>query len=213
MSHKDIATLAAHLQALLGKVPSSQLHAGQVAGDKPGILAGDMPVCRMRETAEGALYATLIVEGINALPQLLNALETPAQAAGAAPADEDSPLRQQIEGKISETLQMLPGFKAATTGVWAKLLYAAVEPWLAGGREVLVVESAPVPQRQQEARGADGEKQARLDAVTEFCNYMLGQGEGESMPNEHALEQLVTDWDKAHNGALPHDQHQSGNAQ
>ena len=37
----------------------------------------------------------------------------------------------------------------------------------------------------------------------EFCNFMLAQDEEETRPNEHALEHLVTEWDKAHNGALP----------
>ena len=201
----DTATLTTRLSSLLAQVPTKTLHLGQVAGDKPGILAGDMPICRVRETPEGAQYAELITEGINALPRLLAMLSAPNEASG-APSATDSPLRQQIEGKITETLQLLPGFKASATTTWAKLLYAAIEPWLIGGREALATAAPAIkPQqpRNQQARSADGEKQARLEGVMEFCNFMLAQDEGETRPNEHALEQLVTEWDKAHNGALP----------
>lgn len=201
----NVAHLTANLRDLLSQVPTQQLHAGQVAGDKPGILAGDMPVCRVRETAEGELYAALIVEAVNALPRLLDALaapETPAASAGTAQASESDPLRQQIEAQITNTLHMLPGFKAGASGTWSKLLYAAVEPWLVGGRPPLSVEPVQPVQRQQKARSADGEKQVRLDAVMEFCNFMLHQDDSESKPNEHALETWVMDWDKEHNGAM-----------
>jgi hypothetical protein len=200
----DTATLTTRLSSLLAQVPTKTLHLGQVAGDKPGILAGDMPICRVRETPEGAQYAELITEGINALPRLIAMLSAPNEAYG-APSATDSPLRQQIEGKITETLQLLPGFKASATTTWAKLIYAAIEPRLVGGREALDTAAPAITQqpRNQQARSADGEKQARLEAVMEFCNFMLAQDDGESRPNEHALEQLVTEWDKAHNGALP----------
>jgi len=102
-------------------------------------------------------------------------LSAPNEASG-APSATDSPLRQQIEGKITETLQLLPGFKASATTTWAKLLYAAIEPWLIGGRERWPPQhqrSNPEQQRNQQARSADGEKQARLEAVMEFCNFML----------------------------------------
>ncbi|MDU4254507.1 hypothetical protein [Pseudomonas sp.] len=192
-----------NLEALLAAVGNRQLHVGQVAGDKPGILAGDIAVCRLREGPEGAQYAALIVGAVNALPAILNALQAPTEALAGPSAAEDSPLRQQIEAKLTETLQLLPGFKAGAIGVWPKLLYAAVEPWLAGGRDALTAEPAPVQQRQQPARSAGGEKQARLDAVMEFCHFMLAEADEDSRPNELALEKWVADWDKAHNGALP----------
>lgn len=192
----------AHLQALLDQVPAHTLRAGQVAGDKPGLLAGDAPVCRLREGTEGAAYGALIIGAVNALPGLLKALQEPAEAAGAAivQANEDDPLRQQIESTITQTLHLLPGFKVGASATWAKLIYAAVEPWLSGGREVLAAAPAPVTQHQQ-PQNVDGQQQARLDAVMDFCTYMLAKDDSETRPNEYALEQLVNDWDKAHNGA------------
>lgn len=210
MLNSETAALATHLSSLLGQVPVKTLHMGQVSGDKPGILAGDTPVCRVRETHEGAQYAMLITETINALPQLLRMLPAqPEVAPEQAPAA--NPQRQQIEAKIAETLQLLPGFKVSATGTWAKLLFAAIEPWLIGGRETLTTSPA-VPQhqqhREQSARCADGEKQTRLEAVTDFCTFMLAQDETETRPNELALEQWVNEWNKTHNGSLP-EQHGS----
>ncbi|MBF6615561.1 MAG: hypothetical protein ITG07_02430 [Candidimonas sp.] len=188
-----------HLQTLLEQVPSATLRSGQVAGDKPGILADELPVCRMREGAEGAAYAALIIETVNALPSLLKTLEQAAEpepmSNGGAAGDDESPLRQQVETKIMQTLTLLPGFKQSMTATWAKLIYAAVEPWLIGGREVLSVVPQPEPApRQQQSQG---DAQVRLDAVTEFCSYMLAQEDAESRPNEYALEQWVNDWAKA----------------
>lgn len=196
MNHHSHASFV-HLQTLLEQVPSATLSSGQVAGDKPGILAGELPVCRMREGAEGAAYAALIIEAVNALPTLLKTLERaadPAPVSGGAAGDEGSPLRQQVEAKITQTLTLLPGFKQSMTATWAKLIYAAVEPWLIGGREVLsaVPQSEPAPRQQQ----SQGDAQARLDAVTNFCSYMLAQEDSESRPNEYALEQWVNDWAK-----------------
>lgn len=200
----DAIALTSRLSTLLAQVPTKTLTLGQVAGDRPGILAGEMPVCRVRESPEGARYAELITEAVNALPYLLS-IATAPQEGSATQAAAESPLRQQVEGKITETLQLLPGFKASATVTWAKLLYAAMEPWLVGGREALTTAAPAIEplQRTQPARSADGEKQNRLDAVMEFCNFMLAQEDGETLPNEHALQQWVTAWDKAHNGALP----------
>lgn len=197
--------LVSHLQALLEQVPSQPLRAGQVAGDKPGLLSGDAPVCRLREGAEGAAYGALMIGAVNALPDLLKALQASVGAAGAAPAgqaDENSPLRQQVESTITQTLHMLPGFKVGASATWAKLIYAAVEPWLSGGREVLAAAPTQTVQRPA-AQSTDGLKQARLDAVADFCTFMLAKADTETRPNEYALEQLVNDWDKTHNGAQP----------
>lgn len=202
MPHNVQPDCIANLKSLLAQVPTQRLHAGQVTGDKPGIMAGETPVFRVREGAEGAAYAALIIETINALPQLLKALETPnaeASACAGAVVDENSPLRQQVEAKITQALSLLPGFKATLVGTWAKLIYAAVEPWLAGGREVLsVAPQAAQPSRQQ-TTGTNQPKQDRLDAVMEFCEYMLKQEDADSRPNEFALEKWVNEWDKSHN--------------
>ncbi|MBA1280260.1 hypothetical protein [Stutzerimonas stutzeri] len=197
MSHQ-VASFA-HLKALLDNAPSTRLRAGQVSGNKPGILAGDTPVCRLREGPEGAAYASLIVETVNALPQLLKALDSasePVVADEDSAACSDSPLRQQVEAKITQTLALLPGFKQAMTGTWAKLIYAAVEPWIAGGREVLSAAPQAVQVTRQQVQGNDHHEQVRLDAVTDFCKYMLAQEDSESRPNEFALEQWVNDWSK-----------------
>ncbi len=53
----DTATLTTRLSSLLAQVPTKTLHLGQVAGDKPGILAGDMPICRVRVSPDGEKYA------------------------------------------------------------------------------------------------------------------------------------------------------------
>ncbi|MCF6783382.1 hypothetical protein [Stutzerimonas stutzeri] len=187
-----------NLQSLLDQVPSATLRSGQVAGDKPGILAGELPVCRMREGAEGAAYAALIIEAVNALPTLLKTLEKaaePVPVSGDSAGDEGSPLRQQVEAKITQTLALLPGFKQSMTATWAKLIYAAVEPWLIGGREVL--SAVPQPASAPGQLQSQVDAQVRLDAVTDFCSYMLAQEDAESRPNEYALEQWVNDWAKA----------------
>lgn len=197
------STNFARLQSLYDQLPVKTLHTGRVAGDKPGVLANDIQVCRLRDNPAGELYGEVFVEAINALPSLLKLQHAPEQSAGAAQepkADENSPLRQQVESAITQTLSMLPGFKAATSALSAKLIFAAVEPWLAGGREAISAAPAPIAP-QPTAKAGDDLQQARLDAVMDFCTFMLAKGEGESLPNEYALEQLVNDWDKAHNSA------------
>lgn len=193
----------ARLQSLYDQLPVKTLRKGQVAGDKPGVLANEIQVCRLRENPAGELYGELFVEAVNALPSLLKLQQAPAQSAGAAQSaqvDENSPLRQQVESAITQTLNLLPGFKAGASATWAKLIYAAVEPWLSGGREPLRV--APTAAEPQAPVPASSDlQQARLDAVMDFCTYMLAKDDSETRPNEYALEQLVNDWDKAHNGA------------
>lgn len=200
-----------HLQALLEQVPVQTLRAGQVAGDKPGIVAGDVQICRLREGDGGAAYGALIVESVNALPALLKALQASAGAVTTDHVDENSPIRQQVESAITRTLHMLPGFKVAASSTWAKLIFAAVEPWLSGGREVLTAAPAEAIQRPA-ANKSDSLQQARLDAVADFCTFMLAKADTETRPNEYALEQLVNDWDRTHNSAQPA-KHQQGGAE
>lgn len=113
------------------------------------------------------------------------------------PASAD--LRHTLESKFIEVLQLAPGFKSsASPAKWAALLYAAIEPEL--GLELL-----PVPQANHcslPAAGApsDSAQMIRLQAVTEFCSYMIGQVDPDERPNEFALEQWVSGWDKANNG-------------
>lgn len=108
-------------------------------------------------------------------------------------------LRCTLESKFVEVLQLAPGFKSsAAPAKWAALLYAAIEP-------VLGFEAAPAVQGKQTTpaiAGAlnEGTQAIRLQAVTEFCSYMLGQVDPEQRPNEYALEQWVASWDKANNG-------------
>ncbi|MDH0959075.1 hypothetical protein N5C54_14930 [Pseudomonas chengduensis] len=186
------------LKDLLAQAGTPLSHC-QVSGDKPGIQAGDQPVCRVRETPDGAAYAALIVEGINALPNLLAALES-APAPATAPVEAlpaDNPMRQQVEAKIAQTLTMLPGFKPAITATWAKLIFAAVEPWLAGGRESLSsASSEPTPTL---SSTPPDQAQSRLDAVADFCAYMLAQEGAGDRPNEYALERWANDWNKTRN--------------
>lgn len=190
----------ATLKQLLAQVPDAPLAVGRVAGDKPGILAGNFQLFRVREGDVGAAFAALTVEAINALPLLISELESASaqpQAGGSPIADESNPVRQQVEAKIMQALALQPGFKEAMLGTWAKLIYAAVEPWLAGGREVLSIapaESAPAKQEQ-------GEAQIRLEAVADFCSFILTQEDADSRPNEFALEQWVNEWAKEN--ALP----------
>ncbi|WP_153785261.1 hypothetical protein [Pseudomonas sp. EMN2] len=113
------------------------------------------------------------------------------------PASAD--LRSTLESKFVEVLQLAPGFKSSAAPTkWAALLYAAIEP-------VLDFEVAPTAQGNPHLIAVAGalseDTQAiRLQAVTEFCSYMIGQVDPDQRPNEFALEQWVAGWDKTNNG-------------
>lgn len=189
------------LRALLDAAKAPLLRHGTVAGDKPGILAGETPVCRVREGAEGAACAALIVGAVNALPGLLEAVSATPASAVAQDADVGGQ-RQQIEARIAAALKMQPGLAEASIKVFSRLVYAAVEPWIQGGRAGFDASEsmapAPVVAAAQPPRA--GLAQARLDAVIDFGNFLLEQGgEDTGMPCPEALEKLVKDWDSAHN--------------
>lgn len=108
-------------------------------------------------------------------------------------------LRSTLESKFVEVLQLAPGFKSsAAPSKWAALLYAAIEPSLS----LEAAPAAPGNHASVAAAGALSEdtQAIRLQAVTEFCSYMIGQIDPEQRPNEFALEQWVAGWDKAKNG-------------
>lgn len=116
-------------------------------------------------------------------------------------------LRRTLESKFIQVLQLAPGFKSSSTpGKWAALLYAAIEPEI--GLTMLPSTQdntfcGPVADAPK-----DSVQVTRLKAVVEFCRYMICQVDPEERPNDFALEQWVSGWDKANNGDsarnLPH---------
>lgn len=140
VSVASLADQMKSLQALLDAVPVKTLRAGEVGCEHPGLLAGDTPVCRLRNNPEGEAYGALIVAAVNALPQLMQAVGAQAGAAGASEHGDagkvlagemaGSGRRQQVEESIISALSMQQGFPRSMTKLWAKIIYSTVEPWL-----------------------------------------------------------------------------------
>lgn len=191
----------AQLQAALAAVPTARLTQGVVAGQSPGVLAGETPVCKLRGSPEGAAYGTLIVEAVNALPALIRvaqqAYSQPAEVSATPASSMEStlasnPQRAEVEAAIANALLMQNGFQRSMVTLWSRLVFAAIEPWIKGGREALdtreVIRQAPKPAQ------AGSEHGDRLDAVLSFCTFLMAQKDQDNLPNEHALEQLVNMW-------------------
>jgi len=129
VSATSLADHMKSLQLLLDAVPVKTLRAGEVGCEHPGLLAGDTPVCRLRNTPEGEAYGALIVAAVNALPQLMQAAGT-SEGGRADKEPESANRRQQIEESIIRALSMQQGFPRSMTKLWAQIIYSAVEPWL-----------------------------------------------------------------------------------
>lgn len=204
------------IRSLLAAVSSPLAFSrGVVGGDKPGVMVNGLPVFRVSDRPECAAYADLVVEAMNALPELLSATDArkadaishpavePVKAAptpASSSSESGSALRNQVEAAISGALRIQQGFKASHVTLWSKVIYVAIEPWLGNSL-------APREQPPEQAKAASScapvssdAQQDRLEAVMGFCEFMLAK-EHEGMPNQYALETLVAEWDKSINQA------------
>ncbi|CAM5366820.1 hypothetical protein SSTU70S_05695 [Stutzerimonas stutzeri] len=210
LAEEGHAALCDRLRALLAAVPDGALRLGRVGGDKPGILADETAVCRLREDSAGAAYGELLVEAVTALPRLLahpprTDLDAPVVRAAPAPHPTASTGnagarvdRQTVEAAITTALSLQQGFPRMTISLWSRVLYSAVEPFLSASTVAPPRITTPAPAAPAPAPVADD----RLDAVTQFCQFVLAQEDAESLPNAYALEQLANEWAKRDSARL-----------
>lgn len=181
----------AAIQQLINAVPSASLRLGTVAGDKPGIYAGDSAICRVKEGPVGDAYGALIVGAINALPQLL---ATPQRSAKAQPMD--SLLREQVVQRITNVLAMRPGAQNKQSTIWAKLIWTTVETCLAdnlkpdGSPEDCATAIANVAYEPETVQSA------RLAAVLEFSAMMMTACEGTADSELPNMELVISEWSR-----------------
>lgn len=201
------AALCDRLRVLLEAVPNGALRLGRVGGDKPGILADETALCRLREDAAGAAYGELLVEAVNALPRLLahparTEMDAPVLRAAPAPHPTGNAGarvdRQTVEAAITTALSLQQGFPRMTISLWSRVLYSAVEPFLSASTVAPPRITTPAPAAPASSPVADD----RLDAVTQFCQFVLAQEDAESLPNAYALEQLANAWAKRDSARL-----------
>lgn len=105
----------------------------------------------------------------------------------------DCSVRTSIEQKIAETLRLQPTFPKASVELWAKVLSAALTPLVGDENQLFTRHKRTVCE-------VEGLGTARLQAVVEFSQLLLAKGDEESTPNEFALEAMVNEWNKVHNG-------------
>lgn len=182
------------LKGLLAGVPSTVLRAGKVGGDKPGLLAGETPVCRLPEGPMGEAYGALLIAAVNALPALIKASE------GQTGADQSAGqytklMRERIEQQISMVLGMRPGAKNSNS-IWSRLIWTTIEPFLLAPAAI---------QSDDNASGADSEPHAerirkeRQDAVLQFTCFLTAQLGTTPIEGEADVTKLFERWEAAHN--------------
>jgi hypothetical protein len=183
-----------HLKGLLAGVPSAELRAGKVGGDKPGLLAGETPVCRLPEGPMGEAYGALLIAAVNALPALIKASE------GQTGADQSSPpytkvMRERIEQQISMVLGMRPGAKGSNS-IWSRLIWTTIEPYLvapvAEKAADSALQAAPEPH-------AERIRKERQDAVLQFTCFLTAQLGTTPIEGEADVAKLFEGWEAAHN--------------
>ncbi|WP_219096187.1 hypothetical protein [Pseudomonas sp. UMAB-40] len=175
------------ISSLMRAVPNASLQLGSVGGDKPGILSGNQPICRLKEGPEGEAYGALIVGAVNALPQLLAAPQRSAKGQCV-----DGMLRDQVVQRISNVLAMRPGGKKTQTSIWAKLIWTTVESCLAenldpsgGDAASAVANLTVVPETIQSAR---------YSAVLEFSAMLLAACETQHESGMPDFEPVISEW-------------------
>jgi hypothetical protein len=186
------------LKGLLAAVPSAELRSGHVLGDKPGILAGVSPVCRLPEGPVGEAYGALMVEAVNALPALIQASELSAGSPEGEPSPYSKELRERIEQQISTVLGMRPGAKGSNS-IWSRLIWTNIEPHLVG----------PLPAMDESALSADGNlaplaeriRKERSEAVLQFTCFMTAHLGTMPIEGEADVTKLFERWEVAHNMA------------
>lgn len=181
------------LSELCASVPSTSLFVPVIDPDKPPVIViadGGRAVCRYRNDAEGVAYAKLIAAAASSLPLLLNALREDEHSA--PDRESASPIsasrRSQIEKNIAQILAVQPGFRPATASTFSKLIYAAVEPFVAPetapAASLDADQSVPLPDS----------KAAREEAVASFCSFLKGQDDPDSIPSDAALDHYLGEW-------------------
>ncbi|MGO4801010.1 hypothetical protein ACEN2T_17170 [Pseudomonas sp. W22_MBD1_FP4] len=181
------------IKRLIEAVPSASLRLGMIRGDKPGVFAGDEPICRVKEGSEGAAYAALIVGAVNALPQLLASSERPDRGQRI-----DANLRDLVAQRISGVLSMRPGTKKNQMSIWAKLIWTTVETVLAEnlrpdlpGGECLIPSDVAFERETIHS--------ARLAAVLEFSAMVMCACAPTEGLEAQDLESVIQDWVKSCN--------------
>jgi hypothetical protein len=183
-----------HLKGLLAGVPSAELRAGKVGGDKPGLLAGEAPVCRLPEGPMGEAYGALLIAAVNALPALIKATEGQTGAVQSTP-PYTKVMRERIEQQISMVLGMRPGAKASNS-IWSRLIWTTIEPYLVA--PVAAQEAGSALQAAHEPH-AERIRKERQDAVMQFTCFLTAQLGTTPIEGEADVAQLFERWESAHN--------------
>jgi hypothetical protein len=180
------------LKGLLAGVPSAELRVGKVGGDKPGLIAGEAPVCRLPESPIGEAYGALLIAAVNSLPALIKAIE--GQAGGDQGHQYTKVMRERIEQQISTVLGMRPGAKGSNS-IWSRLIWTNIEPYLL----------APASQPNEEAPSTAPEPHAerirkeRQDAVLQFTCFLTAQLGSTPIDGEADVTRLFERWENEHN--------------
>lgn len=179
------------LKYLYAQIPNSVLRHGYINNDKgkPGIFAGDAPVCRLPQGAIGGAYGALIVEVINNLPWLLNSIESTTPDAMNSRHLEQS---AQIQEAISKVLCMRPGAQGALP-IWSRLIWTSItaileEGYVAAPATNDLPRSLPDP---EEIRRIERE------AVLKFTGYLLSQSYTKPIDGEEAIAAHFSDWERS----------------
>lgn len=184
-----------HLKGLLAGVPSAVLRSGKVGGDKPGLLAGETPVCRLPEGPLGEAYGALMIAAVNALPTLISASENkPGGEQSSSPYTKV--MRERIEQQISMVLGMRPGAKASNS-IWSRLIWTTIEPYLLPPS---VAHATDAPNATQDPH-AERIRKERQDAVLQFTCYLTAQLSTAPIEGEADVTTLFERWEAAHNDA------------
>lgn len=182
------------LKGLLAAVPSAVLRAGKVGGNKPGLLAGDTPVCRLPEGPTGEAYGSLLIAAVNALPALIKSSE--GQAGADQSANQYTNIeRERIEQQISMVLGMRPGAKGSNS-IWSRLIWTTIEPYLLPPVATLegdhALHTAPEPH-------AERIRKERQDAVLKFTCFITAQLATTPLEGEADVTKLFERWENEHN--------------
>jgi hypothetical protein len=200
-SSEDSQLCFQHLQKLLDAVPEKRLELGVVAGCKPGILAGQLSVFRVREDVLGASYSELIVEAVNALPDLLGKHEHNRYQVdhGALPAIKsiDPAFRESMIREISLVLNMRLGARKGSMAIWGKLVWMNIEAHMQ--RSVRGLGALKVPTLPNVHEAEEDAYRTRLEAVLDFCCFVQSNGTADSVPNSSALDEMVSSWNRERN--------------
>ena len=184
-----------NLKRLLSSVPSTVLRAGNVMGDKPGLLAGETPVCRLPEGAVGEAYGALMVAAVNALPALIKSNVPQGDAPQVAAPNYSKDLRERIEQQISMVLGMRPGAKGSNS-IWSRLIWTNIEPHLVGpspAPSANGLSETPVDVHAERIRNE------RRDAVLQFTCFITAQLGSTPIEGEADVTTLFERWESAHN--------------